>query len=51
MAYIPKKNEKSVLRLVTNYKILKTAIQKASELNMSRLTLVGKKNGHDQKRA
>jgi hypothetical protein len=39
MAYIPKKNEKSVLRLVTNYKILKTAIQKASELNMSRLTL------------
>lgn len=42
MIYIPKKNEKSALRLVKNYKILKIAIGKASELNMSRLTLARK---------
>lgn len=51
MVYIPKKNEKSVLRFIENYRILKTAIGKASELNMDHLMLIGKKNRHDQKRA
>ena len=50
MSYIPRKNEKGVLRLVKNYQILKSAMSKASELNMSRFT-VGKKIRADQKRA
>ena len=38
MVYIPKENEKKVLRLVGNYRILKSAIYKASELNLGRFT-------------
>lgn len=38
MVYIPKGNEKSVLRLVKNYRILKSAMRKASEVNMARFT-------------
>ncbi len=37
MVYIPKANEKKVLRLVNNYRILKAAIYKASESNLERL--------------
>lgn len=37
MVYIPKANERKVLRLVNNYLILKAAIYKASELNLGRL--------------
>ena len=43
MVYIPKVNEKKVLRLVSNYRILKTAIYKASELNLGRFTAVAKR--------
>ena len=38
MVYIPKEHEKKVLKLVANYRILKAAIYKASELNLGRLT-------------
>ena len=38
MVYIPKANERKVMRLVGNYRILKAAIYKASELNLGRLT-------------
>lgn len=38
MVYIPKANEKKVFKLVDNYRILKAAIYKASELNLGRLT-------------
>ena len=34
MVYIPKEFEKKVLKLVGNYRILKAAIYKASELNL-----------------
>ena len=37
MVYIPKEHEKKVLKLVDNYRILKAAIYKASELNLGRL--------------
>ena len=37
MVYIPKANEKKVLKLVDNCRILKAAIYKASELNLGRL--------------
>jgi len=37
MVYIPKGHEKKVLRLVDNYRVLKAAIYKASELNLGRL--------------
>lgn len=37
MVYIPKANEKKVLCLVGNYRMLKKAIYKASELNLGRL--------------
>lgn len=43
MVYIPKRNEKSVLRLVKNYRILKSAMRKASEVNMARFTAGRKK--------
>ena len=43
MVYIPKGNEKSVLRLVKNYRILKSAMRKASEVNMARFTASRKK--------
>ena len=36
MIYIPKRNEKTVLRLIKNYRILKSAIGKASEINTIR---------------
>lgn len=36
MVYIPKEFEKKVLRLVGNYRMLKSAIYKASELNLGR---------------
>jgi hypothetical protein len=42
MVYIPKKNEKAVLRLVSNYRALKFAMHKASELNIDSFT-AGKK--------
>jgi len=42
MVYIPKANEKKVLKLVDNYRALKSAIYKASELNLIRFT-AGKK--------
>ncbi len=38
MVYIPKRNEKSVLRLVKNFQILKSAMYNASELNIGRFT-------------
>ena len=44
MVYIPKANEKKVLKLVGNYRILKSAIYKASELNLGRFT-AGAKRG------
>ena len=37
MVYIPKEREKKALKLVDNYRILKAAIYKASELNLGRL--------------
>lgn len=36
MVYIPKENEKHVLRLVKNYRVLKAAMRKASEENVLR---------------
>lgn len=42
MVYIPKANERKVLRLVDNYRILKAAIYKASDTNLGRL-MAGKK--------
>ena len=38
MVYIPKVNEKKVLKMVDNYRRLKIAIYKASELNLGRFT-------------
>ena len=46
MVYIPKEHEKKVLKLVDNYRTLKSAIYKASELNLNRFT-VGKKKSHE----
>ena len=43
MVYIPKANEKNVLRLIRNYRAIKSAIYKASELNLARFTAGGKK--------
>jgi hypothetical protein len=43
MVYIPKANEKKVIRLAGNYRILKAAIYKASELNLGRLMAGAKK--------
>ena len=42
MIYIPKASEKKVLRMVGNYRILKSAIYKASELNLGRFTAPAK---------
>ena len=42
MVYIPKENEKKVLKLVRNYRILKDAIYKASDTNLDCL-MAGKK--------
>jgi len=47
MVYIPKDREKKVLRLVDNYRVLKTAIYKASELNLERL-MAGRRKKHEQ---
>ena len=44
MIYIPKAHEKKVLKLVSNYRLLKRAIYKASELNIGRLTAGSKKS-------
>lgn len=44
MVYIPKANEKKVLKMVGNYRILKAAIYKASELNLKQLTAGCRKN-------
>lgn len=44
MVYIPKVNEEKVLRLLKNYQLLKSAMRKASELNMGRFT-AGSKRG------
>ena len=38
MVYIPKTNEKKVLKMVNNYRILKSAIYKASESNLGQFT-------------
>jgi len=46
MVYIPRKNEESVLRLVKNYQILKSAIYNASELNIGRF-MAGEEIRHD----
>lgn len=46
MVYIPKANEKKVLGLIWNYHIIKSAMHKASELNLARFT-AGRKNGRD----
>ena len=43
MIYIPKENEKNVLRLIENYRTLKSAMRKASEINTARFTAGGKK--------
>ena len=47
MVYIPKANEKKVLKLVDNYRTLKSAIYKASELNLNCFT-VEKKKSHER---
>lgn len=44
MVYIPKTNEKKVLRLVDNYRMLKAAIYKASELNLRRFVTGAKES-------
>ena len=44
MVYIPKANEKKVLRMVGNYRILKAAIYKASELNLRQFTADAKES-------
>ena len=38
MVYIPKAHEKEVLELIRNYRLIKSAIHKASELNLTRFT-------------
>ena len=38
MVYIPEKNAGTALRMVNNYRILKSGISKASEANLKRLT-------------
>lgn len=43
MVYIPERNKEKVLRLIKNYRILKSAIHKASELNLARFTVLGKR--------
>ena len=45
MVYIPKAHEKKVLDLIRNYRMIKSAIHKASELNLARFIAGGKK-GH-----
>jgi len=47
MVYIPKEFEKKVLRLVDNYRILKSAIYKASELNIRRFAVGRQKRSHE----
>jgi len=47
MVYIPKANEKKVLKLVDNYRTLKSAIYKASKLNLNCFT-VEKKKSHER---
>lgn len=47
MVYIPKANEKKVLKLVDNYRTLKSAIYKASELNLNSFT-AGIKKSHER---
>jgi hypothetical protein len=42
MVYIPKENERKVLKMVDNYHKLKRAIYKASELNLGRFTASAK---------
>ena len=44
MVYIPKANEKKVLRLINNCRTLKAAIYKASELNLGRFTAGAKES-------
>ena len=44
MVYIPKAREKKVLRLIRNYRMIKSAINKASELNLAGFTAGRKKN-------
>lgn len=39
MIYIPKAHEKKVLELIRNYRVLKSAIHKASESNLVRFTV------------
>ena len=38
MVYIPRANEKNVLGLIRNYRLIKSAIHKASESNLVRFT-------------
>lgn len=51
MVYISKENERKVLRLVKNYRILKSVMHKASETNIVVFTTGRKKTEHDPKRA
>ncbi len=44
MVYIPKANEKKVLKLINNYRTLKRAIYKASESNLGCLTAGAKES-------
>lgn len=44
MVYIPKENEKKVLRMVGNYQILKAAIYKAAESNLGQFTAGAKES-------
>jgi hypothetical protein len=44
MVYIPKENEKKIIKMVDNYRILKQAIYKASELNLGRFTAGAKES-------
>ena len=39
MIYIPKVNEKKVLRLIRNYRLIKSVMRKASESNLIRFTV------------
>ena len=47
MVYIPKEHEKKVLKMVNNYRILKSAIYKASESNLGQFT-AGFRKSHER---
>ena len=44
MIYISKANEKRVIRYIANYRLIKSAMYKASELNLKRIAVGRKKD-------